>query len=145
MAAGEVTAQAAWRSNVPVVPPGGLSGPQQHRLESALDKARQQTGVDISVFLGDVTHEDGQTPRDVAEVLHASLGGERADAAVLVLVAPGLRRVEIVTGPAVRRRLPDRACALAALSMTTAFSGGDLVGGMVTGISMLADTAAGRV
>jgi hypothetical protein len=48
-----------------------------------------------------------------------------------------------VTGPRVRRRVPDRVCALAVLSMTTAFSGGDLAGGIVDALRQFAD-AAGR-
>ena len=48
---------------------------------------------------------------------------------------------EVVTGEAAARRLSDRACALAALSMTTSFAGGDLAGGIVTGIRMLAEAA----
>jgi hypothetical protein len=47
--------------------------------------------------------------------------------------------LEIVTGQRAARRLPDRICALAALSMTASFEGGDLAGGVVTGLRMLAD------
>jgi hypothetical protein len=46
-----------------------------------------------------------------------------------------------VTGEESARRLSDRSCALAALSMTTAFAGGDLTGGIVTGVRMLGDAA----
>jgi hypothetical protein len=60
---------------------------------------------------------------------------------VLVLVSPGDRLLEVVTGETSSRRISDRACALAALSMTTSFAGGDLVGGIVTGIRMLAESA----
>ena len=60
---------------------------------------------------------------------------------MLLLVAPGDRQLEIVTGKESSRRLSDRSCALAALSMTTAFSGGDLVGGIVTGVRMLSESA----
>ncbi len=66
-----------------------------------------------------------------------------ASRGVIVVVAPGDRQLEIVTGKESSRRLSDRACALAALSMTTAFSGGDLVGGISTGLRMLAE-ACGR-
>jgi uncharacterized membrane protein YgcG len=62
---------------------------------------------------------------------------------VLLVVAPGQRRVEIVTGPRVRRRVPDRVCSLAVLSMTTAFSGGDLAGGIVDALRQIG-AAAGR-
>ncbi len=52
-------------------------------------------------------------------------------------------RLHIVTGEASAPRLPNRSCALAALGMRAAFANGDLTGGIVTGLRMLAD-AAGR-
>jgi hypothetical protein len=82
-------------------------------------------------------------PSDVrafAEQAHASLGA-RAREAVLVVVAPNARRVEIVTGSALRGRLTDRDCALAALSMTSSFAGGDLSGGILQGVRMLGQRA----
>ena len=39
------------------------------------------------------------------------------------------------------KRLPNRACALAALTMRASFSNGDLTGGIVNGLRMLADSA----
>ena len=61
--------------------------------------------------------------------------------AVLIAVCPNQRVLEIVTGPRARRKLPDRDCKLAALSMTASFSGGDLAGGIVSGLAQLADHA----
>jgi uncharacterized membrane protein YgcG len=60
---------------------------------------------------------------------------------VLLAVSPNQRVLEIVTGGDARRRLPDRACKLAGLSMATAFGGGDLAGGIVAGIAQLAEHA----
>jgi hypothetical protein len=40
--------------------------------------------------------------------------------------------------------LPNRACALAALAMRASFANGDLTGGIVTGLRMLADSAGTR-
>ena len=149
----------------------GLSSGQSRRIEQAVSAANDATGLRFSVFVGDVVESlDGELPdpaqdapdsrpgrpaaeervtvdggdglRATAERLHAALG-DGAREGVLVLVAPGQRRLEIVTGPEARRRVPDRAASLAALSMSTSFSGGDLVGGVVTGLRMLAD-AAGR-
>jgi hypothetical protein len=59
-------------------------------------------------------------------------------------VSPGQRLLHIVTGPDSARRLPNRACALAALAMRASFANGDLVGGIVTGLRMLADAAGTR-
>ncbi|HVA59104.1 MAG TPA: DUF5130 family protein [Mycobacteriales bacterium] len=112
---------------------------QLAEVDRVLAAASAETGLLFSVFVG----EPEGTPRDAAETMHAALGPTAASA-VLVLVAPGSRRLEIVTGRDVRHRLPDRVCGLAALSMASAFTGGDLVGGITSGVLMLAE-AAGRV
>ncbi len=116
----------------------------QQRIQRAIDSCRSQNGLDVSVLVGDLVLDSslGQF-RSAAERLHAALGEERAQSAVLVVVSPGQHRVEVVTGPKVRRRVPDRVCSLAVLSMTTAFSGGDLAGGIVDALRQFAD-AAGR-
>lgn len=122
---------------------GGLPLRAQQRIQQAIDSCRRENGLDVSVLLGDLQLEDLGQFRAAAERLHAALGPVRSAAAVLVVVAPGQRRVEVVTGPKVRRRVPDRVCSLAVLSMTTAFSGGDLAGGIVDALRQFAD-AAGR-
>ncbi len=60
---------------------------------------------------------------------------------MFVAVSPNQRVLEIVTGSVARRRLLDRDCKLAALSMAAAFSGGDLAGGVVAGLAQLAEHA----
>jgi uncharacterized membrane protein YgcG len=105
-------------------------------ISRACGTASTERGLYYSVYVGPVEGE----VRDHAERLHAALG-DRAANGVLILVAPGDRQLEIVTGKQASRRLSDRSCALAALSMTTAFSGGDLVGGIVTGVRMLSESA----
>lgn len=124
-------------------PGAGLTLRQQERVEHALENIRAENGLDVSVLVGDLELPSLDQFRAAAEKLHAALGEDRAETAVLVVVAPGQRRVEVVTGSAVRRRVPDRVCALAVLSMTSAFSGGDLSGGLVDGLRQIAD-AAGR-
>jgi len=113
---------------------------QVREISRACTAAGQETGLHFSVYVGPA---EGDV-REHAERLHAALG-RRATLAVVVLVAPGDRQLEIVTGKESSRRLSDRACALAALSMTTAFSGGDLVGGIVTGVRMLSESAGREV
>lgn len=108
-------------------------------IERVVTRASRESGIRFSVFVG----EPEGSPREYGERLHSALGEEAPDA-VLVLVCPGSRRLEIVTGRDVRNRLSDRTCGLAALSMSSAFMGGDLTGGITTGVRMLAD-AAGRV
>ena len=121
----------------------GLTPRQQERIEQAVETARRENGLDVSVLVGDLELDDLSQFRAASERLHAALG-ERSPSAVLFVVAPGQRRVEVVTGPAVRRRVPDRVCALAVLSMTAAFSGGDLVGGIVDAVRQIADSAGRR-
>lgn len=109
---------------------------QIREIERVVATARAETGLTFSVYVGGA---EGDI-RDAAEQLH-SLHGSQASRTVLVMVSPGDKLMEIVTGEESGRRLSDRACALAALSMTTAFAGGDLVGGVLTGIRMLAESA----
>lgn len=116
----------------------------QARIQSAIESCRNQNGLDVSVLVGDLELDDLTQFRAAAERLHAALGPERSPAAVLVVVAPGQHRVEVVTGPRVRRRVPDRVAALAVLSMTTAFSGGDIAGGIVDALRQFADAAGKR-
>ena len=85
----------------------GLTPRQQERIELAVEKAREENGLDLSVLVGDLELEDLSQFRSACERLHAALG-ERSPSAVLIVVAPGQRRVEVVTGPSVRRRVPDR-------------------------------------
>jgi uncharacterized membrane protein YgcG len=120
----------------------GLPDRAQHRIQDAIETSRRENGLDVSVLVGDLAVDDVSQFRAGAERLHAALGA-RSASAVLIVVAPGQRKVDIVTGPNVRRRVPDRVCALAVLSMTTAFSGGDLAGGIVDALRQITD-AAGR-
>jgi hypothetical protein len=106
------------------------------RLDEALTMSSRETGLRFTLYIGDL----GTPSRVRAEELHARSGGNPAEG-VLIAVSPGQRVVEVVTGAAASRRLPDRACALAVLSMTGSFAGGDLVGGIVNGLRQLSDQA----
>ena len=121
----------------------GLDPRQQERIEGAVERVREQNGLDLSVLVGDLELDDLSQFRAACERLHAALG-DRSGSAVLLVVAPGQRRVEVVTGPLVRRRVPDRVAALAVLAMTSAFRGGDLVGGIVDAVRQIADSAGRR-
>jgi Domain of unknown function (DUF5130) len=106
------------------------------RLDEALTMSSRETGLRFTLYIGDL----GKPTRVRAEELHGR-SGEDPSHAVLIAVSPGQRVVEVVTGAAAARRLPDRACALAVLSMTASFAGGDLVGGIVNGLRQLSDQA----
>jgi hypothetical protein len=123
--------------------PTGPQGPDQPftarqltRLDEALTLSSRESGLVFSLYVGELT----APTRAHAEALFEKL----TEDAVLVAVSPGQRCLHIVTGPASFLRLPNRSCALAALAMRASFSNGDLVGGIVIGLRMLAD-AAGRV
>jgi uncharacterized membrane protein YgcG len=99
--------------------------------------ADKQTGLTFSVYVGELD----EPTRESAERLHRQLDG--ADTAVLVAVSPNQRLLEIVTGNQARKRISDRDAKLAALSMAAAFAGGDLAGGVLSGLDQLA-THAGK-
>lgn len=117
--------------------PAGDAFSLRHRGEvtRATRIAQQESGLAFSVYVGGLTEH----PRAYATRLHAAL--DEPDRSVLVAVDPNHRRVEIVTGTEAHRRLDDHACALAAMSMTSAFSVGDLVGGITGGVVMLGEHA----
>ncbi len=112
-----------------------LSPDEQGRLERAVRVAEQLSGLTFSVFLG-LSEEDA---RRYALRLHDALPDP--DRSVLVLCDPVFHKLEIVTGRAARRVLDDVACRFAAASMQTSFEAGDLVGGLVTGIQQLGQSA----
>lgn len=106
---------------------------QLARLDEALTLGSRESGLIFSLYVGALT----APTRAHAEALFERL----TDDSVLVAVSPAQRVLHIVTGPVSAERLPNRACALAALGMRASFSNGDLVGGIVTGLRMLADSA----
>ena len=106
------------------------------RLDDALTMSSRETGLRFTLYIGDL----GKPTRVQAEDMHGRSGGDPAES-VLIAVSPGQRVVEVVTGAAAARRLPDRACALAVLSMTGSFAAGDLVGGIVNGLRQHSDQA----
>ncbi|GGP43146.1 DUF5130 family protein [Saccharothrix coeruleofusca] len=123
------------RMHTPQAPTVPFTPVQLSSLDEALTLASRTTGLDFSVYLGEL----GGDTRAQAEALHASTA--RPTHAVLVAVSPGERVVEIVTGEESHRRLPDRGAKLAVMSMVASFKEGDLAGGLVSGLRMLADQA----
>ena len=124
------------RAKTPVEPGLPFSTVQLTRLDEALTLSSRSTGLLFSIYLGDL----GADTRDRAEELHAEIGAASAEA-VLIAASPGQRKVEIVTGSEAARRLPDRGCNLAIMAMVASFKEGDLTGGLVSALRMLADQA----
>jgi uncharacterized membrane protein YgcG len=118
------------------VPAGDSFTPSQRQwIKRAVRNAETASGLTFSVFIG-VSEEDS---RAYAERLHRSLTDP--DHSVLVMCDPEFHRLEIVTGKEVRRVLSDLECRLAAAAMQTSFAGGDIVGGLATGIQQLGEAA----
>lgn len=109
---------------------------QLARLDEALRLASRETGIRFTVYLGEL----GAQPRRRAEELHAMLGSAAASA-VVIAVSPGERVVEVVTGEESGAKCSDRVCKLAVMSMLASFKEGDLVGGLVSGLHMMANQA----
>ena len=102
-----------------------------------MERAEETTGLQFCVYLGSV---DDDRPREHAEGLFMR-AGLHEHPAVLIVVAPRQRRVEVVTGDAARLRLSDDDAAAAIATMTAAFSQGDLVTGLISGLDHLATRA----
>lgn len=108
---------------------------QRFEIDRAIRDAETLSRYEFSVFVGAAEEE----ARPFAERLHATLTAP--DRSVLVMVDPSARILEIVTGAEVHRHLDDGQVRLAALEMQSAFAAGDLVGGIVRGLMMLAEHA----
>lgn len=120
-------------------PVGGPFTPSQlGRLDEALTMCSRETGLRFAVYLGDLGADSNAR---VAE-LHDEIEGSTE--AVLVAVSPEQRVVEVLTGAGARTRLPDNGAKLAVMSMVASFKEGDLFGGLLSGLRMLADAAGER-
>jgi uncharacterized membrane protein YgcG len=108
---------------------------QRHQIDKAIRDAETLCRYEFSVFVG---RSEGET-RPFAERLHAALVAPQRS--VLVLVDPGVRMIEIVTGQEARRVLDDSTVQLATMTMESAFAAGDLVGGITRGVNQLAEHA----
>jgi hypothetical protein len=111
---------------------------QLARLDEALTLTSRESGLHFSIYVGDL----GPDPAARVAQLHDQL--EDSHESVLVAVSPGQRMVEVLSGGEARMRLPDRGAKLAVMSMVASFKEGDLVGGLLSGLRMLADQAGGR-
>ncbi|KFZ76854.1 hypothetical protein ED92_39845 [Amycolatopsis sp. MJM2582] len=129
---GRISAAKMYEPAGPISP---FTTQQLARLDEALTLASRETGLDFSVYLGDL----GEDTRATAEGLLAST--DNAADGVVIAVSPGQRAIEIVTGSQARHRLPDRGAKLAVASMVASFKEGDLVGGLVNALRMLSDQA----
>ena len=111
-----------------------LSDRERTAIQRAIERAEASTGLRFAVSFASAPGN----VRAHAQAVHAGL----SDSAhvVLVFVDPEARSLEIVTGAEARRQIDARAATLASLAMTSKFSIGDLAGGVVDGVQMLAES-----
>lgn len=112
-----------------------FSNTDRYEIDQAVKHAEKASGLHFSVYVGTADSE----LRPFSERLHSQLPDPAHT--VLVVVNPAARLLEIVTGEVAKRTLSDEECQLAALAMTSAFSGGDLTGGIVAGVHQLGEHA----
>jgi hypothetical protein len=115
------------------VPGGdGFTSAQRQQIDKAIRDAETVCRYEFSVFVGRAEGE----PRAFAERLHSALVAPGHS--ILVMVDPAAHALEVVTGADARRELEDHEVRLAVVEMQSQLALGDLVGGIVRGINMLA-------
>ena len=114
---------------------GEFSASQEAEIDRAIRGAETTCRFEFSVYVGATSGDSSAYARR----LHAALSSP--DRSVLILVDPASRVIEVVTGSVVRRSLSDDAVRLAVAGMESAFSAGDLVGGIKHGVGQLAEAA----
>lgn len=114
---------------------GELSPGEIEGLKRAIRDAEDASGLTFSLYLGAAEGD----PREYARSLHAQLSDP--DESVLVLCDPVSRALEIVTGSVAKRRVSDDQANLAAVSMTSSFEAGRILGGLEGGIRQLGEGA----
>jgi uncharacterized membrane protein YgcG len=119
-----------------VAPSELLSDSDRLVLDRAIRQAEESSRIEFSVYVGAATDDD---TRAFAQRLHQSLVAPARS--ILILVDPGRRATEVVTGSHVRRQLADAQVELAVLAMQGEFAHGHLTAGLVRGIAMLAEHA----
>ena len=113
-----------------------LTRRQRRAVERAVDEAENATGLQLCVYVG----PGEEDTRAQAEDLFVK-AGLHTRPAVLVLIEPVRRKVEVVTAAEARARIDDATSALAVATMTRQFARGDLAGGIVAGVDLLAAAA----
>lgn len=119
---------------------GELTKDDKVRVNVAVSKAEEFTGLEFCVIIGAKPNED---PRHEAErAFHKANMHERPS--VLVMITPSARTLEVVVAHELADRMTDSACAEAVQLMTGVFATGDIVGGLERGIGLLAQRAGAR-
>lgn len=121
---------------VPAVAGERLSRADHRRLAGLVHEAETTTGLQLAVYIGPTEADPGA---HAERLLHES--GATAVPAVLLLVAPAARRIEVRTSAAARERVPDEAAERAIAAMAPGLAAGDLVAGISAGLAVIVDVA----
>lgn len=109
-----------------------LTRGQHRRVVRSVKQAERATNAQFCVYLGPTSDDpraDAQSMFDQAGLLTRP--------AILLLVSPERRHVEVVTSPETRDRVSDVTCAAVVAEMTIFFQRSDIAGGIVDGIQRL--------
>lgn len=101
-----------------------------------MHEAEVATGLQFCVYLGPAEEDT----RAHAEGLLVD-AGLHTRPAVLLMVAPLVRKVELVTAPEARQRIDDATSELAVGIMTRQFARGDIAGGIIAAVDLMAVAA----
>lgn len=113
----------------------GFDAQERLQIDKAVRAAETICRYEFSVYVGPSEADS----RGFAERLHAALVAP--DRSILVMVDPAARVLEVVTGKQVRGELTDHEVSLAVVEMQSHFAAGNLVDGIVRGVTMLASYA----
>jgi hypothetical protein len=108
---------------------------QRRGIKRALEEAESGSGLAFHVRVGAA---DGDARANAVALLQRMPDPARS---VVLVVDPGHRTLEVVTGSTARYQLSDSECGLAALAMQGSFAAGDLPGGLISGIQQLGEHA----
>jgi uncharacterized membrane protein YgcG len=97
--------------------------------------------LEFCVYLGAI---DDDRPREHAEAMFVAAGLHERPAIVIV-VAPKQRRIEIVTGPSARDRITDADATRVVTLMSASLASGDLTRGLVAALDQLTAIAGAGV
>ena len=113
-----------------------MAGKRDKRVQDAVHAAEAHTGLQFCVYLGPSEEE----PRALAERLFETASQE-GHPAVLLLVSPNHRRVEILTADFAVERVPDAACEAAIELMRPLLRDGAYDEALVRALAHLSEVA----
>jgi uncharacterized membrane protein len=114
---------------------GELTSDDKERINAEVADAEQKAGFEICVVVMHKRHKDAR--RDAESAFHRL--GMHDRPAVLVMVTPAERTLEVVTAAHVRDRLSDVDCDEAVRLMTGVFATGDIVDGIAQGVRFIGE------